>query len=245
MLQHTWYSLGRLAVAGYARSMLKVDISRHAPLPAGPKIIAANHPTTTDPFYVTLLTSEPVHILITEMCFHIPVVGQSLRLAGHVPVVDGSGHTALEQAVLLLRSGQTVAIFPEGALSPADGSVHRSHTGVARMALMAGVPVIPVGISLEPRRIWQVDTTVRGKTEVARYYLRGPYAMTVGEPMRFAGDAEDRVYVRSVSGRVMQQVALLARESARRLVASPAPDSGVHYPVKVPNAGRELLTAGR
>jgi len=245
MLQEAWYLLGRSAVAGYAQSLLHMDISRPAPLPAGPKIVAANHPTTTDPFYVTLLTSEPIHILITEMCFHIPVVGQSLRLAGHVPVVDGSGHTALEQAVLLLRSGQTVAVFPEGALSPADGSVHRSHTGVARMALMAGVPVIPVGISLDWKRIWCVDTTVRDRTEVARYYLRGPYAMTVGEPMRFAGDTEDRVYVRSVSERIMQQVALLARESARRLVASPTPNSGVPYPVKAPNAGRGLLTAGR
>jgi len=222
-----------------------MDISRPAPLPAGPKIIAANHPTTTDPFYVTLLTSEPVHILITEMCFHIPVVGQSLRLAGHVPVVDGSGRTALQRAVLLLRSGQTVVVFPEGALSPADGSVHRSHTGVARMALMAGVPVIPVGISMDWRRIWHVDTTVRDKTETARWYLRGPYAMTVGEPMCFAGDVEDRVYVRSVSERIMQHITLLARESARRLMVSPAPDSAVLYPVRVPNAGQELLAAGR
>jgi 1-acyl-sn-glycerol-3-phosphate acyltransferase len=245
MLHQAWYLLGRSAVAGYARSLLHMDISRQAPLPAGPKIIAANHPTTTDPFYITLLTSEPVHVLITEMCFHIPVVGQSLRLAGHVPVIDGSGHTALDSAALLLRSGQTVVVFPEGALSPADGSVHKSHTGVARMALMAGVPVIPVGISLDWRRIWHVDATVRDKTEAARFYLRGPYAMTIGEPMRFAGDVEDRVYVRSVSERIMQHVALLAHESARRLLTSPAPDCGVHYPVRVPNTGQELLAAGR
>jgi 1-acyl-sn-glycerol-3-phosphate acyltransferase len=245
MLQQAWYLLGRSAVAGYAQSLLHMDISQSAPLPAGPKILAANHPTTTDPFYITLLTSEPVHILITEMCFQIPGVGQSLRLAGHVPVVDGSGHKALERAILLLRSEQTVVVFPEGALSPADDSVHRSHTGVARMALMTGVPVIPVGIALERRRIWQVDTTVRTRTEVARWYLRGPYAMTVGEPMRFAGDAEDRVYVRSVSERIMQHVALLARESARRLMAWPAPGCGVRHPVRVSNASQELLAAGR
>ncbi len=238
MLQQAWYSLGRSAVAGYAQSMLKVDISRHAPLPAGPKIIAANHPTTTDPFYITLLTSEPVHMLITEMCFQVPVVGQALRLAGHVPVVSGSGHTALEKAVLLLRSGLTVVIFPEGALSPTEDGVHRPHTGVARMALMAGVPVVPVGISPEWRRIWRVDATVRGKTEVARWYLHGPYAMTVGEPMRFAGDAEDRAYVRSVSDRIMQRIARLARESAERMLAWQASGSGVRHPVRLSNASQ-------
>jgi 1-acyl-sn-glycerol-3-phosphate acyltransferase len=242
MLEQAWYSLGRSAVAGYAQSMLKVDISQHAPLPAGPKIIAANHPTTTDPFYITLLTLEPVHMLITEMCFQVPVVGQALRLAGHVPVVSGSGHTALEKAVLLLRSGQTVVIFPEGALSPTDGSVHRPHTGVARMALMAGVPVIPVGISPEWRRIWRVDTTVRGKTEVARWYLHGPYTMTVGEPMCFAGDAErmstssDRAYVRSVSERIMQRIARLSHESAERVLARQTSGSGVRHPVRVSSA---------
>ena len=238
MLQQAWYSLGRSAVAGYAQSMLKVDISRHASLPAGPKIIAANHPTTTDPFYITLLTLEPVYMLITEMCFQVPVVGQALRLAGHVPVVNGSGHTALEKAVLLLRSGQTVVIFPEGALSPTDGSVHRPHTGVARMALMAGVPVIPVGISPEWRRIWRVNTTVRGRTEVARWYLHGPYAMTVGEPMCFAGDAKDRAHVRSVSERIMQRIARLSRESAERVLARQTSDAGVRHSVRVSNASQ-------
>ena len=86
MLQQAWYSLGRIAVASYAQMMLRMDIARHTPLPGGPKIIAANHPTTADPVWITRLTSEPMHILITEMCFKVPLVGRSLRMAGHVPV---------------------------------------------------------------------------------------------------------------------------------------------------------------
>jgi len=217
MLQQAWYSLGRIAVASYAQLMLKMDIAWHTPLPGGPKIIAANHPTTADPIWITRLTSEPMHILITEMCFKVPLVGRSLRMAGHVPVVDGNGRAAFEEACRLLKDGQTVTIFPEGALSPLDGSTGKPHTGVARLALTAGVPVIPVGIHLQRERIRFVETTVDGKTETARWYPRGPYTMTAGEPMRFDGAVEDRDYVRAASERIMQRIAQLARESARRM----------------------------
>jgi 1-acyl-sn-glycerol-3-phosphate acyltransferase len=217
MLQQAWYSLGRIAVASYAQLMLKMDISWHTPLPGGPKIIAANHPTTADPVWITRLTSEPMHILITEMCFRVPLVGRSLRMAGHVPVVDGNGRAAFEEAIKLLKDGRTVTIFPEGALSPLDGGVHAPHTGVARLALITGAPVIPVGIHLQRERIRFVETTVDGKTETARWYLRGPYAVTVGEPMRLDGAVEDRTYVRSASECIMQRLAQLARESARRM----------------------------
>jgi 1-acyl-sn-glycerol-3-phosphate acyltransferase len=236
MLQQTWYTLGRAAVGAYARAMLKMDISQRAPLPKGAKIIAANHPTTTDPIWIGLLTLEPMHILITEMCFKVPAVGQSLRLAGHIPVVAGNGRAAFEEAVQRLEAGQTVGIFPEGALSPLDGSLERPHTGVARLALISGAPVIPVGIHLQRERIRFVETTVGDDTETARWYLHGPYAMTVGEPMRFEGNVQDRPYVRSVSQRIMQRIARLSRESAQRIHTSQAARSGDRSPVPLARA---------
>lgn len=227
MLQQTWYTLGRAAIGAYVQTMLDMDISRHAPLPTGAKIIAANHPTTTDPILIELLTMEPMHILITEMCFAIPVIGKSLRLAGHVPVVTGNGRAAFDEAVRLLQAGQTVGIFPEGALSPLDGGLEKPHTGVARLALSSGAPVIPVGIHLQRENIRFVKTTVDDMTETARWYLHGPYAMTAGEPMRFEGSVEDRPCVRSVSERIMQRIAHLSRESAQRIWA--------RYPSRVPS----------
>ncbi len=217
MLQETWYAMGRAAVGGYAQLMLDMDITRHAPLPQGRKIIAANHPTTTDPVLITQATSEPMHILITEMCFKVPVVGRSLHMAGHIPVVDGNGRAAFDEALRFLMEGKTVGIFPEGALSPLDGDVNPAHTGVARLALLSGAPVIPVGIGLEREHIRFVETTVDDKTEMARWYLRGAYAMTIGEPLRLEGSVEDRQYVRSASDRIMQHIACLARESAQRV----------------------------
>ena len=235
MLQQAWYSMGRIAVASYARFALRMNISRHAPLPEGAKIIAANHPTTTDPILITQVTSDPMHILITEMCFKAPVVGKSLRMAGHIPVVTGNGRAAFDKAIQLLRDGKTVVIFPEGALSPLDGSLEKPHTGVARLALISGAPVVPVGIHLQREHIRFVETTVDDKTETARWYLRGPYAMTVGGPMRFEGDVEDRQYVRSVSERIMQRIACLSRESAQR-IGAPQIRSSDWLPVRLARA---------
>lgn len=227
MLQHAWYSCGRSAIAVCSRLMLRLDTVHHVQLPAGPKIIAANHPTTTDPILITQLTSKPMHILITGRCFKIPVVGRALRLAGQVPVIGGRERAAFDEAYQLLRSGQNVAIFPEGALSPPEGGLQRPHTGMARLAMLTGAPVIPVGISLQHERIHCGETTIDHDTEIARWYLGGPYAMTAGEPIRCSGSAEDREAVRSVSQAIMLRIANLCLESASRLYASRAPESGV------------------
>jgi 1-acyl-sn-glycerol-3-phosphate acyltransferase len=216
----------------YAGTLLKMDVQWHAPLPAGAKIIAANHPTTTDPFLLMGLAPEPISILITEMCFQVPVLGQFLRQAGHISVMEGEGRAAFDEAVKLLKAGHTVGIFPEGALSPLAGGVCPPHTGAVRLALSTGAPIIPVGICLQREHIRFRETTVGGKTEIARFYLHGPYAVTIGEPMRFEGNVEDRAFVRSVSQCMMQRISLLSRESAQRIRTSqriPIPFSaGLH-----------------
>lgn len=215
------YRLGRPLVDLYARVMMRMDVLHHAPLPAGPKILAANHPSTTDPFLITLLAREPVSIVISESLFKVPLFGRYLHLAGHVPVVEGRGGETVEWAARLLEQGRTVAIFPEGAVSPLAGGFHQGHTGVARLALRTGAPVVPVGIDLQRERIKLVETGIDGKAEVGAWYLRGPYAVTVGTPLRFSGSVEDRRYVRTASQRVMQRIVGLAHESAARTASAP------------------------
>ncbi len=236
MLERILNWAGRTAARLYGSMMLKVDIRRHAPLPKGAKIFAANHPTTTDPFLMLGVASEPVNILITEMCFKVPFLGRYLRAAGHVPVMDGNGRAAFEQAVKLLKAGHTVVVFPEGALSPLEGGVCPPHTGVARLALTTGAPVVPVGIHLQREGIYFRETTVDEKTEVARFYLHGPYAVTVGEPIHFEGNIEDRQYVRSVSERIMQRIVRLAHESEQQVRAPQTFDPRATQPVRLANA---------
>jgi 1-acyl-sn-glycerol-3-phosphate acyltransferase len=97
---------------------------------------------------------------------------------------------------------------------------------------MTGAPVIPVGIHLDRSRIRLVETMIEGKIAVGTWYLRGPYAMTVGKPLVFKGDVEDRAHVAAVSERIMQRIVHLSWESARRmqrkhmLSAGPVADAG-------------------
>jgi 1-acyl-sn-glycerol-3-phosphate acyltransferase len=224
--EKAYYNLGRTVVGIFARAMLKMDIEWRAPLPEGPKILAANHPTTTDPFFIMLSTSGQVSVLVTEGCFEIPVFGRILRKSGHTPVVRKSGGRTVREAIRLLRAGRTVAIFPEGALSPLEGGggpgFCRPHTGVARMALSARVPVIPMGIHVERENIRFVETGLKGEPVTARWYASGRYAMTVGKPIAFDGDVADRAHVRVVAEQIMQHIIGLAGESARRTRAPQA-----------------------
>jgi len=166
---------------------------------------------------LTLVTPEQMSILITERLFKLPVCGPSLRLTGHIEVLLENGRPALQAGLKALEQGRTVGIFPEGTISPQGGGCCKAHTGVGRLALGSGAPVIPVGIALEPSRLWRRDTVVDGKSDLAAWYISGPYAITVGKPVTYRGDPDDRCQVRAVTDQVMQQVMTLAAESARRI----------------------------
>jgi 1-acyl-sn-glycerol-3-phosphate acyltransferase len=197
--------------------LFRMDIVRQSPLPPGPKIIAPNHPSTTDPFLILPLVREPMSILIDERLFKVPIFGQVLTQSGHIPVVPGKGRAAYETALRLLESGRNIGIFPEGAISPLRGGFHRPCTGAARLALNTGAPIIPVGISLKRERIRLIETEIDGETTVGTWYLNGPYAMTVGEPLYLQGDIEDHAYVREASSYLMQCIVGLAYDSAKRM----------------------------
>lgn len=217
MLNQVLYTLGRPVVNFYAATMFDMDVVWEASLPPGPKIIAPNHPSTTDPFLITGLVSEPTSILIDDRLFKVPVFGRYLHLSGHVPVVDGNGREAFEMARRLLEAGRSIAIFPEGSVSPLEGGLHRPRTGAARLALSTGAPIIPIGIHLQRERVHVVESTYSGISATGRWYLRGPYAMTVGRPMTFEGDVKDREYVHTVSDRIIRRIAHLAQQSAHRM----------------------------
>lgn len=219
MFQTHWYHLGRSLLAEYARWILKADIRQALPLPAGPKILVANHPSTTDPAWVSVLVSEQTTILIKEILFKVPLFGKSLRLSGHIPVIPGQGRCALDQAAELIRSGRTVIVFPEGEISPREGGFQKAHTGAARLALATGAPVIPVGIGLDPRHLRVIPAKIDGILDVGYWYLHGPYAMTVGAPLWFAGDAEDRGQVHTALEEILEHITSLSHESAIRVRA--------------------------
>ena len=214
------YQFGRVIVGLGAAALLKVDIKKLTPIPDGPKIFAANHPTTTDPGLLTLLSKEPMAILIAETLYKVPVLGKYLQNAGHITVIPGYGKQALERARDVLASGNNVGIFTEGSLSPEQGGFMPPRTGTARLALGTGTPIIPVGIHLDRSHVRFLRTQVDGKTEVSRWCVSGPYAMTVGDSMVFSGDVNNWPFVRSISDKIMNHIKVLSHQSEMRIAHS-------------------------
>ena len=235
LAEKTWYCMGRSLVDTMKYILFQMDVAYLAPLVTGAKLLCANHPTTVDPVMMTTLVPEQVSILISETLFKVPGLGRSLAASGHIRVEHNRGRAALETGIQRLEAGRTVGIFPEGAISQANGSMARAHTGAARMALTTNVPVIPIGIAVNSKNILRIKTMVDGVEETGTWYLRGPYAITVGEAMFFDGDstrANDRETVHQVTDQIAARIAALSQESARRLEAARQPEY-LSHPVRI------------
>ncbi|KAF0106269.1 MAG: 1-acyl-sn-glycerol-3-phosphate acyltransferase [Anaerolineaceae bacterium] len=215
--QRFLYFIGRNFVRFYALLMLKMDVLWESPLPDGPFLIAANHPSTSDPFYIMTPFRRPVRIMMIESPFLIPVFGRLLREAGHIAVCPRDKQAALEAACRELFSGHPVAIFPEGDTSPRTGGHLPPRTGAARLALMTGVPVVPVGIYLRRHRCTTIRSKTIGRPTVGFWHLRGPYGMTIGQPLKFSGDAENKEHIHSIAETIMESIARLASTSQARV----------------------------
>ena len=210
------YTLSRACIRGYAALMLRLDVAWHAALPAGPKIIVANHPSCSDPFLIAVVSPEPLKLLVFREAFIPPVFGTYMRWSGHIPVTLGHGAPALEAGLERLRAGDSLALFPEGWISPQTGGFNPTRSGAARLALAAGAPVIPVGIHLLRERNWVVRAALGGRETVGYWYWRGPYTMTVGQALTFEGDVEDRALVNATAQTIMEAIIALATESETR-----------------------------
>jgi 1-acyl-sn-glycerol-3-phosphate acyltransferase len=215
--------LGRRAAYFYVRRLVRSEIEWGADVPPGPKVIAANHPTTTDPFLMMSWPFEPIYILITEDAFKMPVVGQFLRLAGHIPVYANRGREAFEAAVQLLGDGHTVGIYPEGALSAENGQLAAAHTGAVRLAVTAKVPLLPMGIALDRHFVATRQLDQFGVQEKMRWFWLGAYEVSMGRPLRFNHPADDRAAVKHSTDMLMQEIRCLVNRSAQRLLNSSWP----------------------
>ena len=216
LTQKSLFWLSKPVVKTYADAMLKMDVHQKSPYAAGGKIIAPNHPSTTDPFFVAAMLGHQSFIMIKDVLFNVPVLGEYLKRSGHIKVEAGYGQEAIDLALEHLSAGHTIMIFPEGKVSPVSGGYNQVRSGVARLAIASGAPVYPVGIHLLKDRIHTIQSRVKGRDEMGYWYLRGPYNISVGKPMRFSGDVEDHEHVREVARLVMLKIMRLAYGSEQR-----------------------------
>jgi 1-acyl-sn-glycerol-3-phosphate acyltransferase len=135
---------------------VRVEGREHVPT-TGAAVVAANHQSFCDSLFIPLVIRRRVTYLAKAEYFDKKRTAWFFRAVGQIPIHRGGGDAsarALETAREVLGEGDLIALYPEGTRST-DGNVHRGRTGVARLALECGVPVVPAGISgtdaIQPR----------------------------------------------------------------------------------------------
>ena len=174
----------------------------HVPTRGG-AILAGNHLAVIDSFLVPLIIPRRVTFMAKREYFTQPGLVGWLKKTffsshGQVPVDRSGGsaaRNAIDTAVRILREGRLFGIYPEGTRSP-DGRLHKGKTGVARIALETGVPVVPVA----------VIGTDRVNPIGSRMWRPHKVHIRVGRPLdfsRYAGMAGDRFIERSMTDEIM------------------------------------------
>jgi 1-acyl-sn-glycerol-3-phosphate acyltransferase len=168
-------------------------------------IVAANHLSFVDSLFMPLVCPRNVVFLGKADYFDSWRTRWFMEAAGVIPVRregGSAGEAAILAGIRALRAGHAVGIYPEGTRSP-DGRLYRGKTGVARLALEARVPVIPVGIHGTPE-IMPIEAKVPR--------LTGQPLVEFGSPLtfeRYYDRPKDRFVLRSVTDEIMYEIMML------------------------------------
>jgi 1-acyl-sn-glycerol-3-phosphate acyltransferase len=231
-----WYWLFKYIFMGPLLSLLgrpKVEGLDYVPR-SGPMILASNHLAVADSFYLPLVVSRRITFLAKAEYF----TGTGLKgwfqrwfytAAGQVPIdrTDAdSAQSALTTAERILTEGKMLGMYPEGTRSP-DGRLYKGKTGLARLALETGVPVIPVAM---------IGTDVVNPPG-SKMWRFGRVQVKFGKPMdfsRFEGLAGNRFIERAVIDEVMYELMRLGGQEYVDLYAADIKEGKAETAVKPP-----------
>jgi len=186
----------------------------------GAVILASNHLSFIDSIFLPLIVDRHVSFLAKSDYFTRKglkgwATKTFMKATGQLPI-DRSGGKASEASLntglRVLARGEILGIYPEGTRSP-DGKLYRGRTGVARMILEAGVPVVPVAM-VDTAEIMPI-----GK----RLPKIGRIGIVIGEPIdfsRFDGMEGDRFILRSVTDEIMYELHALGAQEYVDVYAS-------------------------
>lgn len=184
----------------------KVKGLRNVPA-TGPLIIASNHLSFSDSIFMPLVVPRKVTFLAKSEYFTSPgpkgfIKKLTFIALGQVPV-DRSGGRRSEAALItglqVLAAGDCLGIYPEGTRSP-DGRLYKARTGIARLAIESGAPIIPVAM-FNTDKIQPTGTVMPKVKRVG---------MTFGEPMYFDGDPKDSAHLRTCADKIMARIQQLS-----------------------------------
>jgi 1-acyl-sn-glycerol-3-phosphate acyltransferase len=187
----------------------------------GPAIIAANHLSFLDSFFIPLMIKRrKVTYLAKADYFNSWKTAWFFRMVGQIPIErddKSQAREALRAGVDVLKAGNLLGIYPEGTRS-ADGRLYRGRTGVARLALAAHVPVVPCGL-IGTQEVMPKNAKLPRLRHVT-------IVVSFGKPLDFsslAGKERDRNVLRSVTDDVMDAIVGLSSQERAGEYASPTP----------------------
>jgi 1-acyl-sn-glycerol-3-phosphate acyltransferase len=196
---------------------------RNVPAEGG-AILASNHLSFVDSIFLPLMIDRPVSFLAKSDYF----TGKGLKgwatrifmkATGQLPI-DRSGGKASEASLNtgleVLGRGDLLGIYPEGTRSP-DGKLYRGRTGIARMALEAHVPVVPV-VMVDTDLMMPIGTRMPHVVRIG---------IVIGEPLdfsRFEGMEGDRYILRSITDEIMVALQRLGEQQYDDVYASTVKD---------------------
>ncbi len=111
----------------------------------GALIVAMNHVSFLDPWFLNVMFPRSVHFLVNENWYYKSAFWTGFFKANGCVPVGGHPRQTLSVMNQLLDRGRVVGIFPEGAISD-DGKIKRFRSGISRLAAATGAPVMPLGI---------------------------------------------------------------------------------------------------
>jgi 1-acyl-sn-glycerol-3-phosphate acyltransferase len=215
------YQLSRVFLGPGLRLLARTKVVGADNVPAsGAAILASNHLSVLDSFYLPFMLERPVTFVAKSEYFtgtrpQDRLVGAYLRATKQLSVDRESTRAAqemLEAALGLLDSGSLFGIYPEGTRSP-DGKLYRGRTGVGWLALQSGAPVIPVAMVGTDRLL----PPGHKLPKPGRIEIRIGKPLTFGE---FAGAPNKAKQRRAVTDQVMAAIGELSGKPVEPIYAS-------------------------
>lgn len=236
-----WYGFAIDALWPVLMAVARWDFRGGRQVPAsGGALLAANHLSHVDPIVLVsycMTQGRVPRFLAMKELWGKTVVGAPLRGGRHIPVDRrASGIEAYRAAVEAVRSGEVVVIYPEGGFADhSDGWPRAARTGIARMALETGAPVIPVAQ-------WGSNHLLPPTARRPTLFPRATLRVLAGPPVALDDLREGRIGRRSlqkatdrIMGRITEQLAVLRREEPP---ARPEPHEPEHLETELqPPAG--------
>lgn len=154
-------------------------------VPDGPTILLPKHQSTWETFWLPSFLPRRLSFVYKRELHWIPFFGWGIASVGMINIDRSRGQDAFEQVVTQgeehLRDGWWIAIFPEGTRTP-PGSTKRYKTGGARLAVRAGVPVLPIAVN--SGEVWPRGVLIRRPGEIT---------VSIGKPIETRGKSSEQV----------------------------------------------------